>query len=206
MNTIPVTTTSHHTTRLLAATAFAGALFQIAGGIVETLDPVPPTQPGFVLRTSIIGIAYLMLSAGVLGLARSKAAGSGLPARLGLATAGLGWLLSCVAQFVLQVDFDLAGMILLPIATAALGLGMIVAGVGVIRAGLWRGWRRGIPLMCGLYPFLVIFPSFAAMAEPVFLVLSGHGIAWAVLALATLPRKPRNDQATAHDRRAVVAH
>jgi hypothetical protein len=41
-----------------------------------------------------------------------------------------------------------------------------------------------MPLLCGVYPFAVVFPVFAAVGEPSFLVLSGWGVCWLGLALA----------------------
>lgn len=60
---------------------------------------------------------------------------------------------------------------------------MVAAGIGVVRSGYWRGWCRWTPLLCGLYPFVVIFPVFAAIGEPNFLLLSGWGALWLGLAL-----------------------
>jgi hypothetical protein len=71
-----------------------------------------------------------------------------------------------------------------PAATVLVGIGMLVVGVGVLRARRWRGARRVVPLVCGLYPFLVLFPVFAASGGPNFLVLSGWGVCWALLSIA----------------------
>jgi hypothetical protein len=161
-----------------------GAFLQIAGGILESVDRVLPGEPGFTSRTSVIGIAYLLLLAAVIGLGRTGAAGGGWPARVGLVVAGLGWVLSAVAQFVLSVDLDLAEKVLFPVATILIAVGMIVAGVGVLRAHQWTGWHRGAPLICGLYPLLVIFPVFAATGGPNFLVLSGWGACWLALGVS----------------------
>ncbi|MGH3717198.1 MAG: hypothetical protein ACRDT4_27605 [Micromonosporaceae bacterium] len=161
---------------------FLGASLQVIGGIVESVDRVGPTEPGFAFRTSVIAVAYLMLLVAVIGLSRSGAAGGGLPARIGLAAVGVGFAGFAVAQVVLRIDFLLAEQVLFPAATVLIGLGMIVAGIGVLRARRWRGPLRAIPLICGLYPFLVIFPAFA-IGGPNFLVLSGFGACWAALAV-----------------------
>lgn len=168
-------------TRAAALAGLVGAVLQILGGILETVDRVGPAESGFALRTSIIGIAYLLLAVSVVGLANSGVAGPGWPSRLGLACATLGWILSAVAQFILRVDFDLAEKILFPAATVMIGLGMLLAGGAALRARSLPGWRRATPLICGLYPFLVIFPVFAATGAPNFLVLSGWGVCWLAL-------------------------
>ena len=168
-------------TRWLAGFGLVGALLQLLGGILETTDRVLPGESGFTARASAIGFAYLMLMAAVIGVARSGAASGSWPARLGFVSASIGWALSAVAQFVLQVDVALAETVLFPTATVLIGLGMLVAGIAVVRANRWRGWRRITPLICGLYPFVVIFPAFAATGGPNFLVLSGWGLCWLAL-------------------------
>jgi hypothetical protein len=163
---------------------FVGAVLQIAGGVVETVDRVQPGEPGFAFRTSVIAVAYLTLVVGLIGLARSGATGPGLPARIGLGAVGAGWAVSAVAQVVLRVDLDLAEQVMFPAATVLVGIGMVLAGVGVLRARRWRGLRGVVPLVCGLYPFVVLFPVFAASGGPNFLVLSGWGVCWALLSIA----------------------
>lgn len=177
----PATTPS--TTRRLAALGLLGALLQVLGGVVETVDRVLPGEPGYQARTSAIGLAYLLFLATLVGIARSGATGNGRLPRLGLVTAGTGWVLYAVAQFVLQVDFDLAEQVIFPIATILIGVGMIVAGIGVFRSRRWSGWRRVVALICGVYPFVVLFPTFAATGEPSFLVLAGWGACWFAMAL-----------------------
>lgn len=170
--------------RWAAAAGIAGGLLQTVGGVVETVDRVLPGEPGFVPRTSIIGIAYLMLAGAVLGVGALDVAAPRRYAWIGLGVAAFGWLLSAVAQFVLQIDFDLAVAVLFPLSNALIGIGMLTVGVLALRARRWRGWRLATPLICGLYPFLVIVPVFAANGGPVFLVLSGWGACWMLLGLA----------------------
>lgn len=86
----------------------------------------------------------------MVALARSGAPGPGVAAEIGLGAAGAGWALSAVAQLVLRTDLAPAEQILFPIATVAIGAGMTVAGVAVVRAGHWRHRRRWQPLICGL--------------------------------------------------------
>ncbi len=52
-----------------------------------------------------------------------------------------------------------------PIAVVSTGLGMVVAGAAIARAGRWTGWGRWAPLMMGIYPFVAIVPWFAATGE-----------------------------------------
>jgi hypothetical protein len=171
-------------TRAAILAGIVGALLQMAGGIVETVDRVEHGEPGFAWRTSVIGIAYLLLLGTLVAVARSGVGGRA--ARLGFAMTAGGWVMSAVAQFVLQVNFDLAEQVLFPVATMLIGIGMMVAGIPLFRA--WIGWRRVTALACGVYPFAVLFPWFAAAGGPNFLVLSGWGACWLALALALWTR------------------
>lgn len=175
---------SSYSVRVAAAACAVGAFAQITGGILETVDRVLPPDPGYALRTTLIAAAYLLLLGGVIGLARSGAAGDGWLGRIGLPMAGLGWLASAIAQIVLQIDFTLAETVIFPAATVLLGLGMLLAGAAVLRARCWHGWHRIVPLLCGLYPFVVIFPVFAALGGPSFLALAGFGLCWLALGIA----------------------
>lgn len=168
----------------LAGLGMLGGLVQILGGILETIDRVQPGQAGYEVRTSLMGLAYLLFLAPVAALSRSGLAEGRRTPRLGLIAAGAGWILYAVAQFLLQVDVNLAERVLFPIGTVIIGVGMITVGVGVLRSLRWTGWRRAVPLICGLYPFVVIFPSFASTGEPNFLVLSGWGVCWFALGAA----------------------
>lgn len=42
------------------------------------------------------------------------------------------------------------------------GVGLLVAGVGVVRAGAWSGWRRWVPLAIGIATFAVVTPGMFA--------------------------------------------
>ncbi len=179
-----VATARHAVSQRAIVLCAAAAALQVLGGVIETVDRVRAGEPGFVLRTTVMAVAYLMLLVTALALARSGVAGRGRVARYGLVVAGAGWALSAAAQLVLRVDVDVAEQVLFPIATISIGAGMVAAGIGVVRAGRWRGWRHWAPLLCGLYPFVVVFPVFAAVGEPNFLVLSGWGACWLGLALA----------------------
>lgn len=179
-----VVTSSPSARRTVIALGGLGAGLQVLGGLLETVDRVRVGEPGFGVRTTVIVAAYLLLVVSVFALARSGAAGRGAIARYGLVVAGAGWVLAVVAELALRVDVDLAEQVLFPIAIIAIGIGMVAAGVGVLRTGRWHGWRRWIPLACGAYPFAVTFPVFAAAGEPNFLVLSSWGVCWLVLALA----------------------
>jgi hypothetical protein len=167
-----------------AVAGLVGAVIQVVGGVVETLDRVRPGEPDFAIRTTVMTGAYLLLMTAMIGLSRSGLCGTGSLGRLGPLAAAGGFIAQAVAQIVLLFAVDLAEQVLFPIGLFLIGLGLILAGIGALRARRWHALDRAIPLICGLYPFLVVFPSFAAAGEPVFLVLSGWGVCLALLTLA----------------------
>ncbi|WP_395725195.1 hypothetical protein [Nakamurella sp.] len=189
---VRTTETGQSGMRLLAVLGMAGALAQVGGGLLETVDRVGPGEPGYALRTSAIGVAYLLFLATLVGVERSGATAHRRLSRVGLTVAGVGWVLYSVAQFVLQVDPRPAETVLFPVGTVLIGIGMIAAGVGVLRAHRWTGWRRYTVLACGVYPFAILFPTFAITGGPNFLALALWGVCWFVSALALWPAAERS--------------
>lgn len=185
--------------RLAGGIAAIGALIQIGWCVVESLDPISDSA-GFGPRAGVAVLSHLMLLVGVIDLARSRAIGDGWPARIGCAVAALGWGLLAAAQ--IQVRIGL-GEQLFYFAEPFIGLGMVAAGIGAARAGWWRGWARWVPLVCGLYPFVVGFPAYALTGGPSPLAFGGWALCWLALAVA-LRRAPVAAPAPA-DRRGVTS-
>ncbi|MGH3087954.1 MAG: hypothetical protein ACRDSJ_11630 [Rubrobacteraceae bacterium] len=63
-------------------------------------------------------------------------------------------------------------------------VGMTLVGIAVLRARRWVGWRRFIPLLVGLYPFVAMFPLVFIMSEPSYLSIAVWGIPWLLLGYA----------------------
>jgi hypothetical protein len=186
-----------HRTRFVpaaASTLIAGALLHLAVGIVQFLDPVDPAHPGL-LFTIATTTSHLMVLTGVLALAVSGAAGSGWLPRIGLPLAGLGWALTAVAELTVWADFSLAKA-LFGIADPLIGVGMILTGSAVLRTGRWSGWRRFAPLACGLYPFAIELPAFAAFGIPNTPAITGIGLGWLALGFALRRKVPAVSPAT----------
>lgn len=57
------------------------------------------------------------------------------------------------------------------LATTVAGVGFLLTGITVLRAGRWQGWHRLSPLLCGLVVFVVAVPV---------LVVDGEQFLWAV--------------------------
>lgn len=167
--------------RVAALTFIVGSVGQIVLGILEAANPSEPGDPGHSFQLTLVAVSFAMQLVGVIGLARSRAAGDGWLARLGLGLTIVG-----LGLFVVAVLAHLIAMndILFPIAQPVSGLGMVLAGIAVLRTSLWRGWQRVTPLLSGLYPFLVLVPVFALAGGPNFLAIAGWNVCWLALGAA----------------------
>ncbi len=166
---------------LAAWAVIAGALLQIVLGIplasLQAQDPPPAVIPALNI------VSHLLLMAGVAGLARSGAAGRRLLAVTGLAIALLGLAVLVVAELSWLAELGATDG-LYGIATLAMMLGLILAGVAVVRAGRWTGWHRFTPLACGLFIPFVLIPSFGLPGLAMNYAIGLWGLCWLLLGVA----------------------
>lgn len=106
-------------------------------------------------------ISDLLLLGGLLGLRSLGAHGTSRLGGIGMAVALIGRL-SFIAAEAVSLAQGSDENALLPIAALLSAFGMLAYGIGVIRAGVWRGPSRFGPLAMGVYPFVVMFPLIAA--------------------------------------------
>ena len=164
-----------------AWSAIAGALLQIVLGI-----PLAHLQAQLPVPTTILGlnaISHLLLLVGIVGLARSGAAGRGRIAGAGIALTLLGLVVLTLAEFTAMVNMDIA-VLFYGSATLAMALGLILTGVAVLRAGRWTGWQRFTPLVCGLFIPLVVIPAFALPGYASHYAIGIWGVCWLLLGLS----------------------
>ncbi|HUF40269.1 MAG TPA: hypothetical protein VMN57_17230 [Anaerolineales bacterium] len=156
------------------------------------------------------GTTLLAMIAGLAGLLRSGAAGKNRFVTAGLAiTLTLVTVLGIMAAFggfsmievhglvrvMSRLEFD-PNLLMLLVLLAAGAVFMLAAGIAVLRAGVWRGWRRFSPLAVGLVPLLSVLLLHPALL-PALLDISilgrnqlGHwvgaafALAWLALGLA----------------------
>lgn len=160
-----------------------GALIQLISASVQALFPVPPGSAQFALRNVIVAISHVPLLIGMVGLARSGAAGTGWLAKLGLGITLIGSVLLIPFELILLLNVAL-GEMLLGFYAPLTGLGLALVGIAVLRAKHWHGWQRFTPLLCGLYPFLILIPAFAASGGPNFWAIAGWQVPFVLLGLA----------------------
>ncbi len=169
--------------RAMAIIGIAGALGYLALAAAQAVASPPPD-----LADTLAALCALLLVGGVVGLARSRVAGDGWPARIGLGLAAVGWVM-VAAGYVVSGILGAEVTVLFAIGTGLLWLGMLLAGVAVLRAGVWRGWRRIVPLLSAGY-LLVAMPLFGVDGPVGYLAGAGLGVCWLLIGVALLaPRK-----------------
>jgi len=103
--------------------------------------------------------------------------------RSGLRVGICGMALFGAAHLVAVANADL-GILLFSVLALIAGIALTVAGVAVVRAGVWSGWRRGLLLVCGLLPITAI-PIGAAIGDtPHFTAIAVWGVCWLLLGIA----------------------
>ncbi len=153
-----------------------GAIIGVISGLVTAFIPpavssdwysYPYTPTGFLVAQVVFILNHVLLLVGILGLGRSGATGSGLLGRVGLwiSVVGMGTLTLCeVGAMTLATSpypsprTDLMDMAF-GVASILIGIGLILAGVAVARAGEWGGWQRFVTLICGVAVFVIVIPG-----------------------------------------------
>lgn len=180
------TTTTHRngSTRIAGIVGLVGGLLGAAFAVYE-LATLPYEVS--ILTNTRFALAELMVIVTLVGLAALGAAGSAWWGRVGIAGAILGFVLLITAELTEPSDAATAETIFM-IAPLVLGLGMLLAGLAVLRAHMWAGWRRFAPLAVGVYIFVVFLPVSIAFstATGIFSVLLGWHLVLAALGLAVL--------------------
>lgn len=154
-----------------------------------------PDQPNHPLET-VLGLLFLGgWACSAVGMRLVRATGGGTPGRVVFAVQMIGLLLAAIFNLLELVRFDQQSP-LWAITDAAWPLSvvfMIVVGLLTLRAGIWRGWRRLTPLLCGLSLPLAFAVSAAAgavvgeaAAGPAMLATFGlfTTVAWLLLGYA----------------------
>ncbi len=146
----------------------AGILYGIGGGLWTWLtlallffvggEPSGDSS-AFVLSELLYILIQLLLLFGFLGLWWSHGVGQGQFGKFAFGLALLGHLAFVLAE--LHSLMIREASLLLPLAALMSAVGLLLTGIAVLRAQVWRGWARWIPLLTGLYPFLVMFPLVA---------------------------------------------
>ncbi len=78
------------------------------------------------------------------------------------------------------------------VASILIGVGLVLAGVAVARAGEWTGWRRFVPLICSMGVFVIVIPGvrgpfLAGRLVLVVWMLMFAALGWALYTRARIP-------------------
>jgi hypothetical protein len=153
-----------------------GAIIGVISALVTAFIPpavssewysYPYTPRGFLLAQIVFMSNHVLLLVGILGLARSGVAGTELLGRVGLwiSVVGMAALTLCEvgAMTLATSSYPSPGTDFMDmaygVASILIGVGLTLAGLAVVRAGKWTGWRRFVPLICGVAVFIIVIPG-----------------------------------------------
>jgi hypothetical protein len=150
-----------------AGAAAAGIMLAWPAQSDRSLLIHPFTRNGFFVAQSLFFVHHIGLVITVVALARSGAVGSGKIVRGGAWLAVLGMTALTLAELntmrYVDWDFEKANASAMGatygVACNAIGVGMVIAAVGVVRARVWSGWRRWVPLAIGIATFVELTPG-----------------------------------------------
>ncbi len=170
----------------LAGTAYAvgGALWvalALAMGVLYGGDP-PPDSAAFVPSQLLWLLLQLLLLFGFFGLFWGRAVGNRLGGKLAFGLGLLGHLLFVAGEIHSLASHTISD--LLAVAALVSAIGILFTGIAVLRAKQWQGWARWLPLLTGLYPFLVMFPLIAITGDANIFAIGGWGLVRLALGLA----------------------
>lgn len=149
----------------------------------------PLSATAFVVIQAWFAVQHLGLLAGIIGLGRSGATGGRL---VGVRSAAAGMALltatEIAAMAAARSSYPGPGTGVLDalygVAVVLTAGGLIVAGLAVLRARLWRGARRWLPLATGVYALVPMTPLMLAGYLGARLAISGWMLLFAALGWA----------------------
>lgn len=179
---------------------WSGVLGAVSGLYLAVVDPAVPTDrwsypqsTGEFTATQIwFAVQHLGLLAGLIGLGRSGALGDSRWARRANTTAVAGMAALAVVELVAIWPAEQATDATLPmllggvygLLSTVLGVALTVTGIAVLRAGVWTGWIRWVPLSLGVWVFVPMFPAMALSFLGARLSISGWMLLFALLGWA----------------------
>lgn len=174
--------------RFIRTAALWSAIGSVLGAGIAIMAAFVPlisenTPAVTITREVVLAALHVMLLIGLLGLWRSGAAGSSLLAKTAFGVAVVSRVIFVVAELTVILDSNTANMIF-GIATPLQGLGMIGLGIVVLTTKRWQGWHSFTPLLCGIYPFLIMLPAFALSGGINYYAIAGFSVCFLLLSVA----------------------
>ncbi len=152
-----------------------------------------PWTPGAAQALQLVWtVCSALVLVGVIALARSGLAGDSRLARIGVGITVVAMALLVPAQagfiFVEHASTSsTASSVLAAVATSVAvisGLGFTLTGIATLHARRWRGAGRFLPLVCGLFVFVVLLPVIAVDPDVFFWPIAGWNLCLAAFGLA----------------------
>ena len=135
--------------RIAGMVGLVGGLLGAAIDVFELMTLPTEVSMATGLRNAL---GLLMLIVGLAGMAALGATGSGWWGRVGIGAVILAYIVLIVGELIEPFDPATAAVIFETVPLV-IGPGMVLAGVAVLRARRWSGWRRFVPLAMGAYTF-----------------------------------------------------
>lgn len=196
---------------------WAAVLGAASGLLLAFVQPaVPEDQWSYPLDVTAFtaiqvwfALQHVGLLIGLLALGRTGVLGHSVLARIGhpVAVASmLGLAVTEVAAIAAAhdtKDSPLVGLLgaAYGIFSIVLGAALVVEGIAVLRAKVWRGWRGWTPLALGIWVFVPMLPALALSFTGARFAIAGWMLLFAALGWAlmrdvekTVPRRPDTRQ------------
>jgi hypothetical protein len=165
-----------HRLAKLGLVAIVAGIFGVVQTLVVMVTPahVPESRfsypfegTGYVVAEVTFALQHVLLLAAVLGLARLERGSSSRPTRVGLWLTGFGLLglTGCEVLALFAVDATVSSGMAMVIGIAysvtmtLCGAGLVLAGIGLVRRRVLPGAARWLPLVLGVFVFVVLFPA-----------------------------------------------
>jgi hypothetical protein len=197
-------TTSKEVTQFASTIRRDGAVCLVAGlagaasGIyLAVLDPdvstdrfsYPQSAGEFFTIQVFFVVQHLGLLLGLLALGRTGAVPRTRLGLIGTYGAAVGMVGLAVMEVVaitardVAVDSTTATMIGAGYGVVSVWLGatLVAAGIAMVRAGVWQGWRRWVVLALGVWVFVPMMPALATMTDGARLAIAGWMLLFAAL-------------------------
>ncbi len=176
-----------------------GGLFAMLGSLLWTVTWIAVlfvgggTRAERVWRTLLLNPAMLLFMAGLAGFHARQAERSGRLGTTGFAVCLLGagtMLLGNVVEFWVSDYFygtQKPGWVMMGVGLMMLPAGFVLLGIGTLRARVFTGWRRAVPLVFGLMLALIVIVELTHYPTPS--AIFGIGLGWAALGYALWSEK-----------------
>jgi hypothetical protein len=152
-----------------------------------------PFSPSAFRFTEVLwAVTHLLTFFGALGMVRSNLIGTSRLSTVGarITLVAMALLVPCELAFIFaagaaedSTQSTVMGSAIGFAATAA-GIGFVLVGIATLRTGLWAGWGRFTPLLCGVFVVAVLVPVQAIRPSIFLWPIAGWNVCLALLGVA----------------------